>query len=299
MSDVKFLIFDIETVGDGDLIRKVRFPDEDLTPREAVDRYRRQLLEETGRDVLPLTFVLPVSVAIAKVGADFRLQELIVLDSPEFRPQEIVRRFWQGWQHYQRPTLVTFNGRGYDVPVMEVSAFRFGLSIPAWFNVDSRAFEQSRNRYNHDAHLDLQDLLTNFGSFRMHGGLNLLANLIDKPGKTGIDGSQVQDLYNEGHVEQINDYCRCDVLDTYFVFLRSRVLLGKLTLQEEHTLTEMTRDLLSEQAENQPAYEHYLKTWDLRAQQKMDVMQSIGVPVVEDVAVVADDVSTEVPVDQA
>ena len=296
MSDVKYLIFDIETVGDGDLIRKVRFPDEDLTPREAVDRYRRQLLEETGKDVLPLTFVLPVSVAIAKVAVDFRLLELIVLDSPEFRPQEIVRRFWQGWQHYQRPTLVTFNGRGYDVPVMEVSAFRFGLSIPAWFNVDSRAFEQSRNRYNHDAHLDLQDLLTNFGSFRMHGGLNLLANLIDKPGKAGIDGSQVQDLYNEGHVERINDYCRCDVLDTYFVFLRSRVLLGKLTLQEEHTLTEMTRDLLSEQAENHPAYEHYLKTWDFRVQQKMDVMQSIGVPVVEEVA---EDVATKFAADQA
>ncbi len=296
MNDVKYLIFDIETVGDGDLIRKVRYPEEDLTPREAVHRYRRQLLEETGKDVLPLTFVLPVSVAIAKVAADYRLLELIVLDSPEFRPQEIVRRFWQGWQHYQRPTLVTFNGRSYDVPVMEVSAFRFGLSLPAWFNVDSRAFEQSRNRYNHDAHLDLQELLTNFGSFRIHGGLNLLANLIDKPGKSGIDGSQVQDLYHEGHVDQINDYCRCDVLDTYFVFLRSRVLLGKLTLQDEHTLTEMTRDLLSEQAENHPAYEHYLKTWDFRVQQKMDVMRSIGMPVVEELE---NDPSTEVIAEQA
>ncbi|MEZ6032417.1 MAG: 3'-5' exonuclease [Planctomycetaceae bacterium] len=281
MSDVKYLIFDIETVGDGDLIRKVRFPDEELTPREAVTRYRRQLLEETGKDVLPLTFVLPVSVAIAKVAADFRLLELIVLDSPEFRPQEIVRRFWQGWQHYQRPTLVTFNGRGYDVPVLEVAAFRFGISIPAWFNVDSRAFEQSRNRYNHDAHLDLQDLLTNFGSFRMHGGLNLLANLIEKPGKAGIDGSQVQDLYNDGHVDKINDYCRCDVLDTYFVFLRSRVLLGKLTLDEEQALTQMTYEMLSEQAEQHPAYQHYLQTWETRRRQKMDILQAIGVPLAE------------------
>lgn len=290
MSDVKYLIFDIETVGDGDLIQKVRYPDDELTPREAVERYRRQLLEETGRDVLPLTFVLPVSVAIAKVSADFRLLDVTVLDSPEFRPQEIVRRFWQGWQHYQRPTLVTFNGRGYDVPVLEIAAFRFGLSIPAWFNVDSRAFEQSRNRYNHDSHLDLQEQLTNFGSFRMNGGLNLLATLIDKPGKSGIDGSQVQDMYYDGHVDQINDYCRCDVLDTYFVFLRSRVLLGKLTLQEERELTRMARDMLSEQADNHPAYEHYLRTWDIRLQQKMDVMQAIGVPTEETPA----DVPTEV-----
>lgn len=276
MSDVKYLIFDIETVGDGDLIQKVRYPYENLTPREAVNKYRRQLMEETGKDVLPGTFVLPVSVAIAKVAADYRLTEITVLDAPAFRPQEIVRRFWQGWQHYDRPTLVTFNGRGYDMPIMELAAYRFGLSVPAWFNVDSKSFEQSRNRYNHEAHLDLQDLLSNFGAFRMSGGLNLLASLIHKPGKSGVDGSQVQDMYWNGQVEQINDYCRCDVLDTYFVFLRSRVLIGRLTLQEETTLTQMTREMLEEQAEDHVAYKHYLATWDARLNGRMDSLKAIS-----------------------
>ena len=276
MSDVKYLIFDIETVGDGDLIQRVRFPHEEMTPRDAIDRYRKQLLEETGKDVLPLTLVLPVSVAIAKVAADFRLLDILVLDAPEFRPQEIVKRFWQGWQHYGRPTLVTFNGRGYDVPVLELAAFRFGLSVPAWFNVDSKTYEQSRNRYNIDAHLDLQDLLTNFGAYRMSGGLNLLANLIFKPGKSGIDGSQVQNLYFDGHADQINDYCRCDVLDTYFVFLRTRVLLGRLTLHDEEVLTDMAKQMLMEQADSHAAYQHYLATWDQRLQQKMDSMKAIS-----------------------
>ncbi len=276
MSDVKYLIFDIETVGDGDLIRKVRFPDDDLTPREAVDRYRRQLLEETGKDVLPATFVLPISVAVAKVSSDFRLTELTVLDAPGYRPQEIVRRFWQGWQHYGRPTFVTFNGRGYDLPVMELGAFRYGLSIPAWFNVDSKSFEQSRNRYNSDSHLDLQDLLTNFGAFRMSGGLNLLANMIHKPGKSLIDGSQVQDLYHEGQADTINDYCRCDVLDTYFVFLRTRVLIGRITLQDEAALTEEVRQMLTEQADDHAAYRHYLATWDHRLQTRVDTQTAIG-----------------------
>ena len=276
MSEVKYLIFDIETVGDGDLIQKVRFSDEELTPREATERYRRQLLEETGKDILPGTFVLPVSVAIAKVAADFRLMELTVLDSPAFRPQEIVRRFWQGWQHYDRPTLVTFNGRGYDMPVMELAAFRYGISVPAWFNVDSKSFEQSRNRYNIDAHLDLQDLLSNFGAFRMSGGLNLLANLINKPGKSGVDGSQVQTMYYNGQIDQINDYCRCDVLDTYFVFLRTRVVLGRLTLQEEETLVELARQMLEEQVENHPAYQHYLKVWDQRLERRLDSVAAIS-----------------------
>lgn len=279
MSDIRYLIFDIETVGDGDLIRRVRFPDEQLTPREAVQKYRRTLLEETGRDVLPLTFVLPVSVAVAKVAEDFRLIDILVLDSPEFRPQEIVRRFWQGWNHYERPTFVTFNGRGYDLPVMEVCAFRFGISLPAWFNVDSRSFEQCRNRYNQDAHLDLQDLLSNFGAFRMSGGLNMLANLLHKPGKSGIDGSQVQELYDQGRADLINDYCRCDVLDTYFVFLRTQVLLGRLTLQDEQTLVDNARELLVSHAAEHPAYQHYLQTWDQRIAQSVDVMTAIGTPV--------------------
>lgn len=276
MSDVRYLIFDIETVGDGDLIRKVRFPDEQLSPRDAIQRYRAQLLEETGRDVLPLTFVLPVSVAIAKVSADYRLQDILVLDPPEFRPQEIVRRFWQGWQHYERPTLVTFNGRTYDVPVMEMAAFRFGISLPAWFNVESRSFEQCRNRYNQDSHLDLQELLTNYGAFRLSGGLNLLANLIHKPGKSGIDGSQVQTLFDEGRSDLINDYCRCDVLDTYFVFLRCQLLLGRITAQDEQSLTDHVRTWLQQHTSQSAAYSQYLQTWDRRTGDRVDILTAMG-----------------------
>lgn len=277
MSDVRYLIFDIETVGDGNLIQRIRYPDEQLIPRQAVARYRSQLVEETGKDVLPLTFVLPVSVAVAKVRADLSLIDISVLDHPHYRPEEIVRGFWLGWNHYRRPTFVTFNGRGYDLPVMEMAAFRFGISIPAWFNIDSRSFEQARNRYNQTAHLDLQDVLTNFSAFRMNGGLNLLANLIHKPGKAGVDGSQVQEMFDNGQVEEINDYCRCDVLDTYFVFLRTQVLLGRITQDDEKTLTADARNMLESRADEHPAYVHYLKVWDQRLQDRMDVGTAIGV----------------------
>ncbi len=268
MSDVRYLIFDVEAVGDGDLIHRVRYPDEELTPRQAIERYQADLLEQTGRDVLPPTFVNPISVAVAKVSADYRLLDLTVLDPPHFRPEQIIRRFWQGWEHYGKPTFVTFNGRGYDLPVMELGAFRHGISLPAWFNVESRSFEQARNRYNIDRHLDLQDLFSNFSAMRVNGGLNLMSNLIYKPGKSGIDGSQVQDLYFDGQAEKINDYCRCDVLDTYFVFLRSRVLIGRLSLEDEQILVDDTREMLKSQADEHPAYEHYLEFWDRRIEQK-------------------------------
>jgi len=258
---VAYLIFDVEAVGDGDLISRVRYPVAGLSPAEAIARYRAELIAEKGKDVLPTTFVLPVAVAIAKVAADFRLVDLIVLDPPEFRPHEITKRFWQGWVHYGRPPLVTYNGRGYDVPVLELAAYRYGMSLPAWFNVEARNYEQSRNRYNIEAHIDLMDLFSNFGASQVSGGLNLLANLIGKPGKTGIDGSKIQDMHDAGRDDEINNYCRCDVLDTYFVFLRTRVLLGKLKLEEEQVIVDETKAWLEKEAETCAAYRDYLAHW--------------------------------------
>lgn len=260
-TQVAYFIFDTETVADGDLVSKIRYPNEGLSAADALARYRAQLMEETGKDVLPVTFMLPISVAVAKVDAEFHLLDVAVLDAPHFRPHVITRHFWQGWNAYGRPTLVTFNGRGYDVPVLELAAYRYGYSVPTWFNVDARTYEQSRNRYNSMAHLDLLDLLSNFGASRISGGLNLLANLIGKPGKTGIDGSQVQGLYEAGEVVAINDYCRCDVLDTYFVFLRTRVLLGKLTIEDEHRLVGEAKEWLESQSAAVPAYKEYLSHW--------------------------------------
>ncbi len=258
---VQYLVFDIEAVADGALVAKIRYPKESLQPAEAIARYRSELLADTGKDVFPVTFMLPISVAVAKVDAEYRLLDIAVLDAPLFRPHVIARHFWQGWNGYGRPTLVSFNGRGYDLPVLELAAYRYGYSVPSWFNVEARSYEQSRNRYNLETHLDLFDLVSNFGAARLSGGLNLLANLIGKPGKSGVDGSQVQDMHDRGETTAINDYCRCDVLDTYFVFLRTRVLLGKLTIEAERELVAATKTWLEEHSATLPVYAHYLSHW--------------------------------------
>lgn len=258
-----YLIFDTEAVADGELISKIRYPRENLQPADAIARYRQELVAERGdgKDFIPHTFMLPISVAIGKVDAAFRLTDLTVLDAPAYRPHVITKKFWQGWMHYGRPTLVTFNGRGYDLPLMELAAFRYGISLPGWFNCDDKSFDQARNRFNMGAHIDLHDLISNYGAARLVGGLNLLANLIGKPGKSGVDGSQVQDMYLAGKAQEINDYCRCDVLDTYFVFLRMQVLLGKLKLEDEQKLVGETHDWLQQQEASSAAYAHYLSHW--------------------------------------
>lgn len=257
----KYLVFDIESVADGDLLAKLRYPGEQLTAAEAVSRYREELLEKHGNDFVPYTFQLPVSVAIGKVDEEFRLMDLVVLDEPQFRPHVIARDFWRGWTYYGQPTLVSFNGRGFDMPLMELAAFRFGISAPEWFDRWGRSYEQPRNRYNPVSHFDLYDLFTNFGAVRFNGGLNLAANLLGKPGKMDVQGHMVQDLYNAGQLREINDYCRCDVLDTYFVFLRSAVMLGQLDLDQEHALVSAAHQWLEAQAEQVPAYRGYLENW--------------------------------------
>jgi hypothetical protein len=261
MSEVRYFVFDIESVADGELVSRLRYPGDNLPPAAAIARFRAELLAKHDTDFIPYTFQVPTSLAIAKVAADFRLLDLVALDEPAFRPHIITEHFWRGWERYGRPTLVSFNGRSFDVPLLELAAFRYGISLGGWFSMSLKSFDQPRHRYNVDGHLDLQELLTNFGSTRFTGGLNLAANLLGKPGKMDVQGHMVQDMYEAGQLAQINDYCRCDVLDTYFVFLRTRVLVGQIQLEEEQKLIAAAKAWLEERAHEMPAYGLYLDRW--------------------------------------
>ncbi|MCA9134135.1 MAG: 3'-5' exonuclease [Planctomycetales bacterium] len=259
--DVRYLIFDVESVADGDLIAKTRYPGSDYSGAEAVARFRQELLTSSGRDFIPYTYHLPVAIVIAKVRADFSLVEIVSLDQPEHRPHVMAKHFWTGWEAYEQPTWVTFNGRTFDLPLLEHAAFRFGIPVPRWFNLEHRSFEQNRNRYNLRSHIDLQEVLTNFGSTWFRGGLNLAASLLGKPGKMNVQGDMVYDLYRAGRLAEINEYCRCDVLDTYFVFLRASVLMGKLSLDDEQQRVAEAKQILESQAAEHPAYQQYLQEW--------------------------------------
>ncbi|MDO4573879.1 MAG: 3'-5' exonuclease [Planctomycetia bacterium] len=258
---VKYFVFDVESVADGALVSRLRYPGENRTPEEAIARWREKLMTETGKDFIPYTYHIPTAVVLAKVTEKYELVDMVGLGEANYRPHEIVETFWRGWEKYGRPVFVTFNGRGFDVPLLELSAFRYGVSIPGWFSPLGRNYEQPRNRYNQNAHIDLCDVLTNFGSTHFTGGLNLAANLIGKPGKMDVQGAMVQDMHDAGQFQEIEDYCRCDVLDTYFVFLRTRVLMGLLSIHEEQKLVERTKAWLTERAGENLGYRTYLASW--------------------------------------
>jgi predicted PolB exonuclease-like 3'-5' exonuclease len=256
-----FLIFDTESVPDGSLLARVKYTRDNLTPDEAISRAQAEAreLSRDGSDFLPVTFQVPVAVCVLRVATDFTLQALACLDSPHFRPVEIVRQFWRGVAHYNRARLVTFNGRGFDLPLMELAAFDHGCSARDYFY-------NSRNRFQGN-HLDLMDWLSNYGACRMAGGLSMLAQRSaggNPPGcgKMDVAGDQVYEMHRAGKLQEINDYCLFDTIDTYFVFLRTRVLTGDLKPEEERALARRARLWLGSKTAQWPALHTYLAAWD-------------------------------------
>jgi predicted PolB exonuclease-like 3'-5' exonuclease len=255
-----YLIMDTESIPDGRLLAQIKYPQLGLTPEEAVEKAQDEARENsnTGSDFLPVSFHYPVSVCILRVGADYGIQAVTCLDAPFFRPRRIVEAFWTGLSTYKgkfkdKVKLVTFNGRCFDMPLLELAAFRYGCSGRDYFLT-------SRNRFG-GGHIDLMELLTNFGAVRLAGGLNLLSKLLGKPGKMEVAGDQVYQMFLEGRLQEINDYCLFDTLDTYFVFLRSRVMVGEFSLSDEHRHVMKAKEWIQSQVKKLPALKQYLDNW--------------------------------------
>lgn len=255
--EIKYIVFDIESVPDGKLIKNVKYPGIDISEKEAITKFQEEILANSDGQTffIPVTFQYPVSVCLAFIKEDYSIAEIKLLDEPEYRTPAMVKSFWDIVEYkHKDASLVTFNGRGFDIPLMELMAFRYGYTIKRHM----RDKFGSRYRFG-TKHIDLHDWLSNFSAIRMNGGLNLLAKTIGKPGKMDAKGDEVYDMYCAGKLKEINDYCIHDVLDTYFVFLRTRVLLGELPIDRERMLTANTLDFLKTNEGTKPAFGIYLK----------------------------------------
>jgi predicted PolB exonuclease-like 3'-5' exonuclease len=144
------------------------------------------------------------------------------VDSSE---QELVSRF-TGLIERIKPRLVTFNGRGFDLPVLKYRALKYGLSAP-WLSQGQGKWENYGQRYSVDWHCDLMDALSEFGASKA-AKLSEVCALLALPGKTGMDGSQVAAYVAAGRIEDVRAYCEEDVLTTYQVFLRYALLRGEI-----------------------------------------------------------------------
>jgi predicted PolB exonuclease-like 3'-5' exonuclease len=229
---MRYTVLDVETRIDKGLVRAIYFPHAELSEEEVYTQVRRRLQEEQGNDFFPLSFHVPISIAVGQVNDERLLTSVETVHADNYSEEALVRAFWQRLERFQG-TLVTFNGRNFDLPVLELQALKYGCQATRYFS------GKSRNRYAEEGHYDLYDFVTNYGVHRLRGGFNLLAKLMGLPGKTEVDGSMVQQMWQDGRLDDIHRYCRHDVIQTYFLFLRIELVRGRLSSEQyEHALTQ-------------------------------------------------------------
>lgn len=244
---IRYLVFDIETRVDKSLVKQIYDPENSLTVDQAYDKARDQILERSAQqsDFFPLPYHIPIAIATLQADENYRIRSLGCLGADRFTEAELVVRFWQLFDNSS--TLVTFNGRGFDLPVLEIQALKHGLSLPRYFaSGDSR--QSYRNRYSEAYHFDLCDFLSNFGAAQRRGSLDVLARLSGLPGKYSIAGEDVEYLYRQKRLKEINQYCLTDTLQTFLLFLRVELLRGRLNTEAYRETVAAARQDLSQRA---------------------------------------------------
>jgi 3'-5' exonuclease len=254
---VNTLVFDIETVPDVDLGRR-RYGLEGLPDGQVAKAMFALRRQDTGGDFLPLEQHRVVAVSCALRSREgLKLWSLGELATTE---AELVQRFFDGIEKFS-PDLVSWNGSGFDLPVLTYRALRAGVHAPRFWETGDEdtafRFNNYLNRY-HARHTDLMDVLSGFQS-RGRVSLANMASLLGLPGKLGFDGSQVWEAFQAGDLQGIRRYCETDVLNTWLVYLRFEQLRGRLSAPQHAEEIELVKQLL--RSGKEPHYAQFLAAW--------------------------------------
>lgn len=243
-----YLVFDIETRVDKELVKQVYDSENILTLDQAYDNARDRLLQQSNpqSDFFPIPFHIPIAIATLQADDSRRIRALGCLGVDRYSERELLERFWQMFESSQ--TLVSFNGRGFDLPVLEMRSLKHGLSLQRYFATGQARATYRGSRYSDAYHLDVCDFLSNFGAVYRRGSLDALAKLIGLPGKYMIEGEDVEYLFRLGRQKEINQYCMTDVLQTYLLFLRVELLRGRLDSSAYESLVAAAREDLANRA---------------------------------------------------
>src|SRR5688572_2616701 len=250
-------VFDIETVPDVELGRRV-YGLHDLSDKQVGYVMQAKRREESGSEFLSLEQQRVVAISVAMRQRDsFRVWSLGEPDAPE---AELIQRFFDGIEKYT-PDLVSWNGGGFDLPVLHYRALRHGIVAPRyWESGDADQafrFNNYLSRF-HARHMDLMDVLSSYQA-RARVSLQGVSQLLGLPGKLGMSGDKVWECYLQGQIATIRNYCETDVINTYLVFLRFELMRGRLLPDEYRDEVARVRDTLKQLAK--PHFEEFLAAW--------------------------------------
>ena len=173
---------------------------------------------------------------------------------------ELVQRFFDGIEKFS-PDLVSWNGSGFDLPVLTYRALLAGAQAPRFWETGEADTEFRYNNYlsrYHWRHTDLMDVLSGFQS-RGRVSLANMACLLGLPGKLGFEGGQVWHAWQSGEIAAIRRYCETDVLNTWLIYLRFAQLRGQLTPAQHDEEVERVRGYL--RASKEPHFAEFLRAW--------------------------------------
>lgn len=256
------LVFDIETIPDVAGIRALNDLSDDLPDAEVAEFAFQQRRASNGTDFLP--HHLQRVVAVSCVLRDAQHFRVFSLAEPDCSEGEIIQRFFDGLERYT-PQIVSWNGNGFDMPVLHYRGLMHGVSAPRYWDQGEGDFHDSRefkwnnyiSRY-HSRHLDLMDLLSLYQA-RASVRLDELAKLMGYPGKLGMDGSAVWQAWQEGRQAEIRDYCETDVVNTYLVHLGFQRMRGERDASAHAEELAFVRDSLSRI--EAPHWRTFLDAW--------------------------------------
>jgi predicted PolB exonuclease-like 3'-5' exonuclease len=236
------LVFDIETIPDIDGGRRLH-GFSGLSDSEVVEAMSALRVAAKGTSFQPphLHRIVAISVCL-RSGSDFRVWSLGDETSAE---AELVQRFFDGVDKY-RPVLVSWNGAGFDLPVLHYRSLIHGVVAAKYW--DTGHFDRDNKWDNYLGryqfrHTDLMDVLALYSN-RSFAPLHEMAVLLGFPGKLGMDGSKVFDAWKDGKIADIRAYCETDVLNTYLVYLRFQLIRGLLSREEYDDEIERAKDWL-------------------------------------------------------
>ncbi|MGB0683917.1 MAG: 3'-5' exonuclease [Magnetovibrionaceae bacterium] len=269
------LVFDIETVPDTDAVPNLTgFDDPDVTARrDELERYHLEVTQ--GRNAFPRQCfhkIVCISFLLAEIERDgpqerYFLQEVRSGGKTDSSEAELVEGFLNFINKHQ-PRLVSFNGRGFDLPVIKYRAMAHGLSAGVLFQSGPNKWENYQSRYAQDWHCDLIEVLSDYGaSARLR--LNEVAAILGAPGKFGTSGGDVAALFDDGLIDDIRDYCETDVLNTYLVYLRWALLTGRLSGEAHDRAIADVIALIQGEGAERPHLLGFLEAWGEASDNRM------------------------------
>jgi 3'-5' exonuclease len=252
------LVFDIETVPDTDGLKTLHDLPAETPAADVAELAFHQRRQQSGSDFLPLHLQRVVAISCALRSSEgLRVWTLGTADAGE---AEIIQRFFDGIEKYT-PQLVSWNGGGFDLPVLHYRAMIHGVQAPRYWDLgdDDREFKWNNyiSRY-HMRHLDLMDVVAMYQP-RANAPLDQVAQLCGFPGKLGMDGSKVWEAFKGGEIEAIRNYCETDVANTHLVFLRFQLMRGMLTPDAYRQEIALVRETLS--GYSGPHWKEFLANW--------------------------------------